>query len=108
MLTVREVSLTKEILEEIRKIDENVFTVDGSVLIDELSDMLHVSFPEEGEYDTIAGFIVDQLGRIPSEDEHPSIEYGALTLTVEKTEDRRISRVRIERREPEINEDEEE
>lgn len=95
--------------EEIQKIDENVFTVDGSVSIDEISDMLHVPFPEEGEYDTIAGFIVDQLGRIPTEDEHPSVEYGSLILTVEETEDRRISRVRIERKEmpEEENEDDE-
>jgi putative hemolysin len=71
--------------------------------------MLHVPFPEEGEYDTIAGFIVDQLGRIPTEDEHPSVEYGSLILTVEETEDRRISRVRIERKEmpEEENEDDE-
>lgn len=81
--------------EEITQIEENVFDVDGSALIDELNEYLPEPLPE-GDYDTVAGFMLDRLGRIPAGDEHPSVEYGRLTLTVASMDDRAIDRVHIE------------
>ena len=54
--------------EEVTQLDEDSFEVDGSLNIDELSELLDVELPE-GDYDTVAGFILDQLGHIPEEDE---------------------------------------
>jgi putative hemolysin len=34
------------------------------------------------------------LGRIPREDEHPSVEVMGVTFTVEKVEERRIERIK--------------
>ena len=51
----------------------------------------------EGEYDTVAGFVVEPLGTIPKEDEHPVVTYRSLTFTVLEVTDRRVSRLRIER-----------
>ncbi len=82
--------------EEIHKVSDNTFTVDGGTNIDEISDLVGVDLPE-GDYDTIAGFVVEMLGRIPKPDEHPSITVQNLTLTVEEVEDRRISQILIEK-----------
>lgn len=82
--------------EEISRVSENVFTVEGSTAIDEISELIEDEIPE-GDYDTIAGFLVEQLGRIPQQGEHPIVEFGRATFTVQEIEDRRISQVRIEK-----------
>lgn len=82
--------------EEIRKVSDNSFTVDGTTPIDEIEDLTGVEIPES-DYDTIAGLMMERLGRIPSEGEHPTADIGRLHLTVEAVEERRISRILIEK-----------
>ena len=80
--------------EEIFQVSDNAYTVDGSTNIDEISDLVGVELPE-GDYDTVAGLVVETLGRIPKENEHPSITIENLTFTVEKVEDKRIAKILI-------------
>lgn len=80
--------------EEISEVSENCFTVDGSTLLDEINERLHTALPE-GDYDTLAGLVVSQLGRIPNEGEHPTVVIGNITLTVELVEERRISKIMV-------------
>lgn len=80
--------------EEISEVSENCFTVDGSTLLDEINERLNTSLPE-GDYDTLAGLVVNRLGRIPNEGEHPTITIGNITLTVELVEERRISKIMV-------------
>jgi putative hemolysin len=80
--------------QEIFKVSENTFTVDGSTAIDEISSLVGIDLPE-GDYDTIAGFVVEMLGRIPKPGEHPSISFENLDITVEDVEDRRITKLLI-------------
>lgn len=80
--------------EDISQVSDNCFTVDGSTPVDEVSDLIESEIPE-GDYDTVAGYIVDVLGRIPREGEHPTVTIGNATLTVETVEDRRISKVLV-------------
>lgn len=85
--------------EEIFRVSENEFTVDGTTSIDEISDLTGVELPE-GDYDTIAGLVTDLLGRIPKESEHPSVQVKNLDITVLSVEDQRLSRLLIVRGEP--------
>jgi putative hemolysin len=82
--------------EEIHKVADNKFTVDGGTSIDEISDLVGVDLPE-GDYDTIAGFVVELLGRIPKPNENPSVTFENLTMTVQAVEDRRIAKILIEK-----------
>ena len=82
--------------EEITQTGENTFEVDGSISIDELEDLLSTDLPE-GDYDTLAGFILDELGRLPADGEQPEVTYQHFTFKVLQMEDRRIERVFIER-----------
>lgn len=84
--------------DEIQKIGHNTFTVDGVTSIDEVSDLLGVSLPD-GDYDTVGGFMSWRLGRIPSPDEHPSVDVNGVTFTVKNVEDRRITKVSIIKKE---------
>ena len=94
--------------EEIFRVSENEFTVDGTTSIDEISDLTGVELPE-GDYDTIAGLVTDLLGRIPKEDEHPCVQVKNLTITVLAVEDQRLARLLIVKGEaPETDNDDEE
>ena len=80
--------------EEISRVNENTFTIDGTTSIYEVSDLLDIEIPE-GDYDTLAGYIVSTLGRIPAEDEHPTVSFEGFDFTVEQVSDRRITRVHV-------------
>ncbi len=81
--------------EEIVRIDENTLLVDGQTGLDEIAEAIGVKMPEDGDYDTIAGLMIDLLGRIPDEDERPEVVFSNITLTVSKMDDKRISEIRI-------------
>ena len=71
---------------------ETEFTVDGTASVDEVSDMIGFQLPE-GEYDTIAGFVTEQLGRLPKIGEHPQVKINGITITVLEVEEQRIARL---------------
>lgn len=79
---------------EIERVDNSTFMVDGHVGLGIMNELLDIKLPE-GDYDTLAGFVVAQLGRIPSEDERPIVEYHNIVFQVEVVEERRIAKVRI-------------
>ncbi len=92
--------------EEISQIDDNNFTIEGSTSLEEIHQLFEFELPdEEPDYDTLGGMIMDILGRIPGEDEHPTVTVGNVEFTVEKVEDRRIMSVKA--RKFEIEEPEE-
>lgn len=80
--------------EEITQLDENVFEVDGSISMEELGDLLDMEFPD-GDYETVGGFLLQQLGRIPEADEHPEVVFENVTFTVKEMDDRRIDAVHV-------------
>jgi CBS domain containing-hemolysin-like protein len=71
--------------------------VSGSLTIDDANDLLDVQLPE-GEFDTISGLLLHQLGRMAATGDTADIE-GA-RLTVERVQGRRIMRVRIDKLAP--------
>ncbi len=82
--------------EEIAQVDESTFHIDGTTDIEELEELLSIKFPE-GDFDTVGGFIMSELGRIPSEDEHPEVEYAGCRFTVDEVDERRIERITVEK-----------
>lgn len=82
-----------EIKEKYEQIDENTFILDGSIALYEAEKILGTKFPE-GEYDTLSGYLIEELGRIPNEKEKPVIETEKITFKVEKFQDKRILKVK--------------
>ncbi len=80
--------------EEVKQTGDNTFEIDGAMAIDEVGELLGTTFPE-GDYDTVAGFVIDQLGRIPTEEEHASVTFENVELTVLKMDERRIELIHI-------------
>lgn len=67
---------------------------DGLLRPDELRERLRISIPEEGPYETVAGFMMTSLGRIPVVGDRVDLPEGA--LVVEAMEGRRVDRIRFE------------
>lgn len=71
-----------------------VTEVDGQVHTDDLNQKFHYGFPEDGEYETIGGFVFSQLGRVPAPGE--TLVWNGLRITVIDADKRKINRLRIE------------
>lgn len=84
--------------EEITKISDVKYTVDGSTPVDDVSELVGVEI-DDCDCETIAGLILDKLGRVPQNNERPMIGIPGLKLKVIETEDRRITKVLIEKTE---------
>ncbi len=82
--------------EEIEQITENIFNIDGTSDISDVEELLDIELPE-GEYDTIAGYVMSVLGRIPEADEHPTVEFDGFAFMVAEMDDRRIVKIIAER-----------
>lgn len=81
--------------EEIAKINDTTFTVEGNTDIDEVDELVGAELPQE-DYDTVAGFIISQLGYLPKDGDMDTVEFENLKFTVLSVEDRRIAKVRID------------
>jgi putative hemolysin len=74
---------------------ETVFRLDGRVSMDDLRDLFELSDddePDEEAYDTVGGFVVHRVGRIPLPGAEIAFRDG-VTLRVEAAEPRRVARV---------------
>lgn len=80
----------------IRKIDNDTYIVNGLISIKELNDKLQLNLDEETEdYDTLGGFLINQIDYIPSETEECMVEYENLLFKVQCVKDKRIETVKI-------------
>jgi CBS domain containing-hemolysin-like protein len=70
-----------------------VMSLDGSTTLRDLRTQLHWELPREG-VETLAGFLLAQLGHIPTTGE--SVEYGSRRFTIAEMAGNRISRVNVE------------
>ncbi len=79
---------------------------DGSILVDarldveELEDHLDMEFPE-GKFESVGGFIISRLGRVPAV--HEKVLFKNLEMIVEAADSRKVQKVRIRRREGSVN-----
>jgi len=72
--------------------------MDGTVNLRDLETQMKWSLPRDGGVETLAGFVLAQLGHIPEPGE--SVEYEGRRMTVTEMEGRRIAKIRVETVEP--------
>lgn len=81
--------------EYISKRDDGSFIFDGLAPLDEVGEALDIEFGEEDyeNYDTLNGFLISKLDRIPKEGEQPQLEYGNYLFKVLSVENKMIHAV---------------
>jgi magnesium and cobalt exporter, CNNM family len=77
---------------DVERLADGELRVDGGMAIDELNELLEVDLPDS-DWDTVGGFVLSTLGRVPHEGE--SVEYRGHRFTAERMEGHRIARVRV-------------
>ena len=70
------------------------FIVDGSITIYDLEEETDIEFPEDRDYDTLGGFILDILTDIPQTGEQ--VEFNNMIFTVQTVENNRIGKIKIQ------------
>ena len=78
---------------EFEKLDENTYMLAGYMAIYDVNKILNAEIPE-GDYDTISGFLQEQLGRIPEDEETPIVETKKVTYKIQECEDKRILKIK--------------
>ncbi|HOJ07132.1 MAG: HlyC/CorC family transporter [Ignavibacteriota bacterium] len=84
------------------KRDDGSLLIDGSILIDELKEHLHINFEDEENYSTLGGFMMYKLNRIPKAGD--KFEYKSEMFEIVDMDGKRVDKVlvtRIENSEPE-------
>lgn len=81
----------------IEKIDAQTWLVDATLSIDDVKKELDALLPD-GDYDTLAGFVLSQLGRLPSMGD--AVNINSIKITVDKIYRRRIMRIKLQKIKP--------
>lgn len=84
-------------LEEIQEVTQNVYEIVGTADTEDVADKLGIEFSDDNDCDTIGGFVINLLGRIPDENERPTVEYGGFRFTVISVDDKRIEKLKAEK-----------
>jgi len=80
----------------VERLRDGSYLVDASLSIGDLAEQHHLQFPESAEYETLAGFVLSRLQRIPRGGE--IVIHQDWRLTIVDMDGRRIARVKVERR----------
>ena len=84
--------------EQISRVGDHIYLIDGTTSIEEVERLFDISFPEDSEYDTLGGYITEQLGHIPRTGELARVELENIQFTVVSMVERRIAKVRAEQK----------
>lgn len=80
------------------KLSKNEWRVLGKTEIDEINEKLELNIPDDGDYDTFSGYILDVIGRIPHEKEEISLD--DFSVVVNAMEGNRIKEYLVRKSEP--------
>jgi len=70
----------------------------GKTEIDEINEVLGLNIPDDGDYDTFSGYVLDVIGRIPHEKEE--IAFDKFTVVVNAMEGNRINEYLVRKIQP--------
>lgn len=79
----------------IEKTAEGCFTMHGMAALDDAADALGIDFEEE--YDTLNGFLIAEIDKIPADGETFSVEYKGYRFDVTRVENKMIHTVQVSR-----------
>jgi CBS domain containing-hemolysin-like protein len=83
----------EEVNEQITKIDDHTYVLDGGLAVRDLNRRLNLRIPESEAYTTIAGFLMTEAGHVLRPNE--VVTHNGLVFQIERVERRRVIRVRL-------------
>ena len=80
---------------EIEKLGDNLWRVNGTVDLETLSETLGVELPLDQEYDTLGGMVFSSFSSIPEEGSTPAVTMYGLHIQVESICDHRVEKALV-------------
>lgn len=72
------------------RLDENLWRIDGTASMEDISDALEIDLPLDDEFDTLGGLVFSALTFIPEDGSTPEVDVSGLHIRVEKFEEHRV------------------
>ena len=88
--------------ESIIRVDKNLFIIKGNASIKDIIQEISLPIPLKAEYMTLAGFFLNEFGKIPQEGD--VLEFDGYEFVVEKMDKRHISLIRVKKKKDESRE----
>ena len=82
---------------EITRLSGGRWRISGAADLESVAEALDIRLPSDLEYDTLGGLVFSRLTEIPSDGEHPVVEYFGLRISVEQIADRRVEWAVVEK-----------
>ncbi len=79
--------------EDICPAEEGAYRINGTTDLKDVEEQLEIIFEEAEDYDTLGGYLIGQLGRIPEDDEKPEVSVGGWLFRIENIEEKRIEKI---------------
>ncbi|MEW6409450.1 MAG: hemolysin family protein [Nitrospirota bacterium] len=91
---VGEIQDEYDIEKPVEMLKNGVLVVDASISVRDLNEDYSLNIPESPEYETLGGFVLTGIQRMPRGGE--TVKYGGYKFTIVDMEGRRISKIRVE------------
>lgn len=79
---------------DIQEINENEYIIEGLTGLDDVEELLNIGLPVD-DYDTLSGFIISLLGRLPDDNDHDEVKFGNCTFKIMEVDEKVISKVKV-------------
>ncbi len=88
--------------EDICEMDADTYSISGKADLGDVAEKLEIEFADEDDYDTLGGYLIGQLERIPEDDEMPEIAISGWLFQIKQFEEKRIEKVLVIRQKEEV------
>ena len=83
-----------EELVEIEQLEDGSYIISGIANIEHVNDRLDLELPTE-EYDTLGGFVVGMIGKVPTEGDELEVEHSGMVFKIDGVSEKRIQKLRV-------------
>ncbi|MBQ8107889.1 MAG: HlyC/CorC family transporter, partial [Ruminococcus sp.] len=83
--------------DQVVQLEDGSFEMQGNADYEEAMELMGAEAEEDTQFETVAGMISEELGRVPEDGETPEVSWKGFRFKVLKVCDRRIERVRAEK-----------
>ena len=80
----------------IQKLDQHTYLISGLAPLEQVEEELGTEFGET-EFETLNGYLISKLDKIPDEDEHSQIQANGYLFQIEKVANKMIETVKVQR-----------
>jgi CBS domain containing-hemolysin-like protein len=92
----------ESVSDKIRQRSDGSFVLDGGLTVREANRKFDLNLPESEDYTTLAGFLIAREGRLLAEGD--AVQFNGTRFIVERVNQRRVARVRMQQHQPESTE----